>query len=364
MPGQPPYTRGIYATMHRGRTWTQRQLIGLGTPIEYNLRLKEVLAQGATATDVLPSCRTAATGAPVEPAAPTLERPEKPSSRLVRLRQRLAGSNALGRGLLGLLSRDTLDEDTWEAIEDLLIGADIGVAPTQELVERLRTRLRVEGGTATEARTVLREELINLVDPTMDRRLQVSGIVANLLLGASGERLWRLLFVAGLLEVGWAIGLKYTEGFTRPLASAVTGGNSARDHNHCRARAGTGGPTTGTPSGTASLVPRVKPYWASRRASSTRWRSPSEKTKSSSSTPCSPFQRPRRATVKRAPSPGRQARPCPSRSRWAASASRASRPGARSCTRRARARMRASRSRSRGRRAGSTRSPPGSRQWA
>ena len=28
-PGQSPYTRGIYATMHRGRTWTQRQLIGL-----------------------------------------------------------------------------------------------------------------------------------------------------------------------------------------------------------------------------------------------------------------------------------------------------------------------------------------------
>lgn len=110
-----------------------------------------------------------------EPAAPTLERPEKPASRLVRLRQRLAGSNALGRGLLGLLSRDTLDEDTWEAIEDLLIGADIGVAPTQELVERLRTRLRVEGGTATEAKTVLREELINLVDPTMDRALKVSG---------------------------------------------------------------------------------------------------------------------------------------------------------------------------------------------
>ena len=38
-PGQPPYTRGIYATMHRGRTWTQRQLIGLGTPSDYNARL-------------------------------------------------------------------------------------------------------------------------------------------------------------------------------------------------------------------------------------------------------------------------------------------------------------------------------------
>jgi fused signal recognition particle receptor len=113
--------------------------------------------------------------APEEPAAPALETPEKPASRLVRLRQRLAGSNALGRGLLGLLSREKLDEDTWEAIEDLLLAADIGVAPTQELVERLRTRLRVEGGQAPDARTVLREELINLVDPTMDRSLRVSG---------------------------------------------------------------------------------------------------------------------------------------------------------------------------------------------
>ncbi|GAA3674243.1 hypothetical protein GCM10022237_37260 [Nocardioides ginsengisoli] len=113
--------------------------------------------------------------APAEPAAPVLEKPEKPASRLVRLRQRLAGSNALGRGLLGLLSRDKLDEDTWEAIEDLLLTADIGVAPTQELVERLRTRLRVEGGQIPDARAVLREELINLVDPTMDRALRVSG---------------------------------------------------------------------------------------------------------------------------------------------------------------------------------------------
>lgn len=33
---------------------------------------------------------------------------------------------------------------------------------------------------------------------------------------------WILLFVAGLLEVAWAIGLKYTEGFTRPLATTLT----------------------------------------------------------------------------------------------------------------------------------------------
>src|SRR6187200_2667255 len=107
---------------------------------------------------------------------PTLERPEGTASRLVRLRKRLASSQGgLGRGLLALLSRDRLDEDTWESIEDTLITADIGVAPTQQLVDRLRTRLRVEGNTASDAREVLREELIALVDPDMDRRLQVSG---------------------------------------------------------------------------------------------------------------------------------------------------------------------------------------------
>jgi quaternary ammonium compound-resistance protein SugE len=33
---------------------------------------------------------------------------------------------------------------------------------------------------------------------------------------------WIALVIAGLLEVGWAIGLKYTEGFTRPLPTALT----------------------------------------------------------------------------------------------------------------------------------------------
>ena len=53
-PGQPPHTRGIYATMHRGRTWTQRQLIGLGTPADYNARLSAIIAQGATAVSLIP----------------------------------------------------------------------------------------------------------------------------------------------------------------------------------------------------------------------------------------------------------------------------------------------------------------------
>jgi fused signal recognition particle receptor len=146
-------------------------------------RGKAPQAPSAPAPDVIvPSPTEAETEVPGEVPAqtpvttPTLERPEGTASRLVRLRQRLAGSQGgLGRGLLALLSRDRLDEDTWETIEDTLLTADVGVTPTQELVGRLRTRLRVEGGTAPDARSVLREELLTLVDPTMDRRLQVSG---------------------------------------------------------------------------------------------------------------------------------------------------------------------------------------------
>ena len=40
--------------MHRGRTWTQRQLIGLGTPATYNARLLDILGQGATAVSLIP----------------------------------------------------------------------------------------------------------------------------------------------------------------------------------------------------------------------------------------------------------------------------------------------------------------------
>ena len=53
-PGQPPMTRGIYPSMHRGRDWSQRQLIGLGTPSDYNQRLKVLMETGANAISLLP----------------------------------------------------------------------------------------------------------------------------------------------------------------------------------------------------------------------------------------------------------------------------------------------------------------------
>jgi quaternary ammonium compound-resistance protein SugE len=33
---------------------------------------------------------------------------------------------------------------------------------------------------------------------------------------------WVIIFIAGILEAGWAVGLKYTDGFTRPLPSILT----------------------------------------------------------------------------------------------------------------------------------------------
>ena len=53
-PGQYPFTRGIYPTMYRGRSWSQRQLIGLGVPEDYNARVKEILGLGASALSLIP----------------------------------------------------------------------------------------------------------------------------------------------------------------------------------------------------------------------------------------------------------------------------------------------------------------------
>ena len=92
---------------------------------------------------------------------------------MVRLRSRLSRSQStLGRGLLSLLSREDLDEDAWEEIEDTLLTADVGVAATQEIVERLRTRTRVLGTRSEgELRALLADELVTALQPDMDRTL-------------------------------------------------------------------------------------------------------------------------------------------------------------------------------------------------
>ena len=116
--------------------------------------------------------------APAGPAAPAIEveRPEPTAGRLLRLRSRLAASQSgLGRGLLSVLSRDQLDDDAWDEVEETLLTADVGVAATGEIVERLRTRTKVLGTRSPgELRALLAEELVSALRPDLDRTLHTT----------------------------------------------------------------------------------------------------------------------------------------------------------------------------------------------
>jgi fused signal recognition particle receptor len=112
--------------------------------------------------------------------APPLEVPAPVAGRLARLRDRLARSGSpLGTRLLAVLSRDHLTEDDWDELEETLLLADVGAGPSAELIAALRTQVRVHGlREPGEVRALLREQLIALVDPSLDRSL-ATGPVAS-----------------------------------------------------------------------------------------------------------------------------------------------------------------------------------------
>jgi fused signal recognition particle receptor len=91
-----------------------------------------------------------------------VERPPPSAGRMVRLRARLARSqSSVGSALLNLLSRDRLDDETWDEMEEVLITADVGVAPARVMVEDLKTKVKVLGVRGpNEVRELLRSELL------------------------------------------------------------------------------------------------------------------------------------------------------------------------------------------------------------
>lgn len=105
-----------------------------------------------------------------------LEKPAPAAGRLARLRARLAKSNnVFSKGLLALLAQDDINEDVWDEIEETLLMSDLGADPAMELVDRLKERVTVEGTRDVETvQAMLREELIAMVDPSMDRRLSAT----------------------------------------------------------------------------------------------------------------------------------------------------------------------------------------------
>ena len=118
--------------------------------------------------------RAAEPFAPPVPAGRTLEKPPPSAGRMVRLRARLARSQSgFGTALLTLLSRERLDDDTWDEIEEVLITADVGVTPARQIVSDLRTKVKVEGTKSPdEVREMLRAELLGEVETSASRALR------------------------------------------------------------------------------------------------------------------------------------------------------------------------------------------------
>jgi fused signal recognition particle receptor len=103
----------------------------------------------------------------------TFETPPPSAGRLVRLRSRLARSqSSLGRGLLTVLAREKLTEADWEELEEVLLAADVGVAATTQIVERLRTKSMVLAtASGADLRELLVDELTAVLGPDLDRTL-------------------------------------------------------------------------------------------------------------------------------------------------------------------------------------------------
>ncbi len=101
------------------------------------------------------------------------------AGRLVRLRSRLARSqSSLGRGLLSVLARERLTEEDWEEVEETLLAADVGVAATTQIVERLRTQsLVLATGDPGALRELLVRELVGVLGPDMDRTLATDHVL-------------------------------------------------------------------------------------------------------------------------------------------------------------------------------------------
>lgn len=134
------------------------------------------VVEEARAQTPVPETAPSAPVAPSTPAPPAepIDEIAPAAGRIGRLRGRLSRSqNAIGQGLLGILTAGDLDEDAWEEIEDTLIMADLGAELTMKVTESLREKIAERGvSTEEEARAMLRETLIEAGKPELDRSIK------------------------------------------------------------------------------------------------------------------------------------------------------------------------------------------------
>ncbi|MEU4364046.1 signal recognition particle-docking protein FtsY [Promicromonospora sp. NPDC023987] len=186
---------GWVATKRRRRSQDQAG----GTATVERERTADPEAAAVPGTTVEPDATVEPVETPTKPARPVVETPAPTAGRLVRLRDRLARSGSpLGARLLSVLSRDSLTEDDWDEIEEELLLADVGAGPTTELLEALRTKVRVLGVREPAAvRDLLRSELVALLDPALDRTLRTEPTTAE-----DGTHLPAVTLVVGVNGTG------------------------------------------------------------------------------------------------------------------------------------------------------------------
>jgi fused signal recognition particle receptor len=96
-------------------------------------------------------------------------------------------SSFFGR-IAGLLRRDEITDDTWDELEEIMIGADVGVETVEELLDAVRARYKAgELRTGDELTEALEDELVDLlVEDTEDTPLLEDGLMVLLMIGVNG----------------------------------------------------------------------------------------------------------------------------------------------------------------------------------
>ena len=170
-------------------------VLGAGFGLRTLQRRREQLPPAPTRPEI--SASTEPQESEPEPAS-QYETPESLPGRMQRLRSRLAGSGSFGRTVLAVLSRGNRSEADWEEIEDSLLTADLGLEVSTELMDKLRTQLKVlDSRDPATAKQVLRQQLLELVGPDMDRSLNLEPTQ-----GTNGEPAPAVILMVGVNGTG------------------------------------------------------------------------------------------------------------------------------------------------------------------
>src|SRR5438132_2823097 len=149
--------------------------------------------------------------------AETVEAPPAPPLVKPRFRDRLGKARSLLAGYVGsVLSRPTIDDETWDELEEALIRADVGVAATTSLLDDLRTQVKAEGITEPQALVeALKDDLKKRLAPA-DRGLRYE---------PGGPNVWLFVGVNGVgktTSIGKVAHQQKAEGRTVILAAGDT----------------------------------------------------------------------------------------------------------------------------------------------